>query len=68
MAKKRKSQMLMDLSNNQPIMGATSPVAPVAPVALLIDGENVMAPELIAHILVEAHFAPSYLGKIRRFK
>lgn len=32
----------------------TLTASPVAPVALLIDGENVIAPDLIAHILVEA--------------
>ena len=36
------------------IQGNTHGASPVAPVALLIDGENVIAPELIAHILVEA--------------
>lgn len=38
-----------------PIIQQHSPAnSSVAPVALLIDGENVIAPELIAHILVEA--------------
>jgi len=39
------------LSNLPLSMGA---VTLVSPVALLIDGENVMVPDLIAHILVEA--------------
>jgi len=50
MPKKRKSKMTMDLSNNQSITGATFLVAPVA---LLIDGENVIAPDLILGISIE---------------
>ena len=36
------------------IQGNTQDASPVAPVALLVDGENVIAPDLIAYILVEA--------------
>src|SRR5437660_307524 len=37
---------------NSPI--STRAVVPISPVALLVDGENVMVPDLIAYILVEA--------------
>src|SRR5215469_10720020 len=51
MAKKNKSKN----SAAPPIIQQHSPANPsVAPVALLIDGENVIAPDLIAHILAEA--------------
>ncbi len=51
MARKNKSKN----SAAPPIIQQHSPTnSPVAPVALLIDGENVIAPDLIAYILVEA--------------
>lgn len=48
---KKQAKQAIVLSNLPPSMGT---VTPVSPVALLIDGENVMVPDLIAHILVEA--------------
>src|SRR6266567_1045401 len=48
MARKKTTKTL---PSNQP---ATIVPPPVIPVALLIDGENVIAPDLIAHLLVEA--------------
>jgi NYN domain len=48
---RRKSQTTTASPITQPNALVTSPIAPVA---LLIDGENVIAPDLIAHILVEA--------------
>jgi uncharacterized LabA/DUF88 family protein len=51
MRRKSKSKTTMNHQNGQTGIGTTSPVAPVA---LLIDGENAQIPDLIAHILVEA--------------
>src|SRR5260370_15608709 len=51
MARKNKAKN----SAAPPIIQQHSPTnSPVAPVALLIDGENVIAPDVIAYILVEA--------------
>ena len=51
MRRKSKSKTTMNHQNEQTGIGTTSPVAPVA---LLIDGENAQIPDLIAHMLVEA--------------
>jgi hypothetical protein len=49
--KKKKTQQAETLPK-PPVMVCTT--SPVPPVALLIDGENVAIPDLIAHVLVEA--------------
>src|SRR5258708_12113161 len=51
MRRKSRSKTTMNHQNEQTVIGTTSPVAPVA---LLIDGENALIPDLIAHMLVEA--------------
>src|SRR5258708_25241509 len=52
MARKRnKAKQATPLANPLLLAGATTPVPPVA---LLIDGENALIPDLISHILVEA--------------
>ena len=50
MRRKSKSKTTMNRQNGQPGIGMASPVPPVA---LLIDGENVLIPDLIPQILVE---------------
>lgn len=52
MARHKKQAKQAAVLSNLPL--PTGTVTPVSPVALLIDGENVMLPDLIAHILVEA--------------
>lgn len=57
MPRKKKTKPTTILPDSSPIKAATLPTkvaAHVSPVALLIDGENVIVPDLIAHILVEA--------------
>ncbi len=51
MRRKSKSKTAVNHQNEQTVIGTTSPVAPVA---LLIDGENALIPDLIAQMLVEA--------------
>ena len=51
MARRKSGKTTSTSKNTSPL---TSPPPPVAPVVLLIDGENVTASDLIAHILVEA--------------
>jgi len=52
MARRKKQAKQAKAPSHSPI--STGIIAPVDPVALLIDGENVVLPDLIAHILVEA--------------